>query len=353
MPERDPNIDEVYRIPAGKFRRYYGEYAIKQLLDVKTVALNVRDANRILRGVMQARKLIKKLQPAVVFSRGGYVSVPVALGARAHHVPYITHDSDAVPSLANRLIAKNAAKNAVALPAEIYPYDQSKTVTVGVPVRKEFTRITPQLQADYRQQLHIPNNAKVVFVIGGGLGAQRINTALLTVAKTLFDSVPDLYLIHQAGQANEASVREAYAAALSDSDMQRVRVFGYMDDVFLYGGAADVVVTRAGASSIADFAVQGKACIIIPSPFLTGGHQLKNAQFLHDHLAAEVIDEATVQSNPEQLSSLIQSLLADETRRQTLGEHLTAFGHRDSARELAELILNEVEAEAPNEATAK
>lgn len=343
IPERDPNIDQVYRIAAGKFRRYYGE-GLRQLLDVKTMALNVRDLFRIVRGVGQARRLMKRLRPAVVFSRGGYVSVPVALGAQAVHIPYITHDSDAIPSLANRLIARRAAKNAVALPAEIYPYEQQKTVTVGVPVRAEYALITPALYSAYRQQLSIPADAAVVFAIGGGQGAVRINDALLAEVKNLFAHNPKLLLIHQAGQANEAAVREAYAAQLTAEQLQRVRVFGYMDDVFLYSGAADVIVTRAGASSIADFAVQGKACIIVPSPFLTGGHQLKNAQFLKEQAAAEVIDEITVQREPAKLTALIDELLADPDRREKLGAKLTAFGHRDSARELAQLILDEATA---------
>jgi UDP-N-acetylglucosamine--N-acetylmuramyl-(pentapeptide) pyrophosphoryl-undecaprenol N-acetylglucosamine transferase len=339
IPERDPNIDQVYRIQAGKFRRYYGE-GLRQLLDVKTMALNVRDISRIARGILQARRLMKKLGANVVFSRGGYVSVPVALGARANNVPYITHDSDAIPSLANRLIAKGAAKNAVALPAEIYPYDQSKTVTVGVPVRPEYVRVTPELQNTYRQQVSLPHDAHVVFASGGGLGARSINDALLAEAQSLLQD-PTCYIIHQAGKAHETAVRQAYAAQLSEDAMQRVRVFGYMDDIYLYAGAADVIVTRAGASSIADYAVQGKACIIVPSPFLTGGHQLKNAQFLHDRQAAEVVDETAVQANPAVLTNLIRDLLGDPFRRQQLGDTLTTYGHRDSARELAQLIINE------------
>lgn len=338
MPKRDANIDAVYTVAAGKFRRYYGE-GLRQLLDVRTMALNMRDGLRIMHGIIQSRKLIKKLQPAVVFSRGGYVSVPVALGARARGVPYITHDSDAIPSLANRLIAKQAARNAVALPANVYPYNQAKTVTVGVPVRAEYVRVTPQLQATYRQQLGIDQTAKVVFAIGGGLGATRINDALLACITQLFSDNPGLVLIHQAGQAHEVVLQQAYAALLTEDQMSRVKVFGYMDDVYLYGGAADVVVTRAGASSIADFAVQGKACIIVPSPFLTGGHQLKNAQFLKDQHAAEVLDERAMQQSPKLLGGLITELLGDAARCEQLGSRLTAFGHRDSAAELANLIF--------------
>ena len=115
IPAADPNIDAVYAVQAGKFRRYHGE-GWRQLLDLKMWFLNIRDAFYVLIGIWQSWRLMKRLRPDVIFSRGGFVSVPVALGGKFNGVPYITHDSDSIPSLANRLIARWAAVHAVALP---------------------------------------------------------------------------------------------------------------------------------------------------------------------------------------------------------------------------------------------
>ncbi len=340
VPERDANIDVVYTVSAGKFRRYYGE-GLKQLLDVKTMWLNIRDLFRIAAGFFQSRRLIKKIKPAIVFSRGGYVSVPVALGAHSRGIPFITHDSDSIPSLANRIIARWAAKNAVALPADIYPYDQAKTVTVGVPVMAGFMPVTPERQAQFRQELQFAPQDKVVFVIGGGLGAQRINEAVIKGAPDLFERYPSLRLLHVVGQANEKAMQVEYAQVLTDEQLARTQVFGYIDGVYRYSGAADVIVTRAGASSLADFAVQGRACIVIPHPYLTGGHQLKNAAYLEEQGAIVSIVDTELQAKPELLVKELATLLDDDAKRAALGTRFATFGHAESAKELAQLVLNE------------
>lgn len=345
VPERDPNIDAVYSVSAGKFRRYYGE-GLKQLLDLKTMWLNLRDVFRLGAGFFQSRRLMKKLKPSIVFSRGGYVSVPVALGAHSRGIPFITHDSDSIPSLANRIIARFAAKNAVALPADIYPYDQAKTVTVGVPVMAAYKPVTPDMQAQYRQELQYEADDKIVFVIGGGLGAQRINEAVLHGVADLFLRYPKLRLLHVVGQANEEAMRAEYAKVLSDEQLARTQVFGYIDGVYRYSGAADVVVTRAGASSLADFAVQGRACIVIPNPYLTAGHQLKNAAYLEDQQATVSIVETELRAHPELLVQSLSDLLDDPAKRAALGARFATFGHPESARELAELVLQEASPEA-------
>lgn len=340
VPGRDPNIDAVYTISAGKFRRYYGE-GLKQILDFKTMWLNVRDVFRIIAGFFQSRRLMRRLQPSVVFTRGGYVSVPVALGATSRHIPFITHDSDSIPSLANRLIARWAAKNAVALPANIYPYDQSKTVTVGVPVMAGYQPVTSALQAQYRQEIGLSADNKVVFIIGGGLGAQILNAAVLASMPALFEQFGEqLRVLHVAGQANEDAIRTQYEQLSADWAKQ-VTVFGYLDGVYRYSGAADVIITRAGASSLADFAVQGKACIVVPSPFLVGGHQLKNAAYLAEQQAIALLDERAITADATLLTNEVADLLQNADRRTALGNTFTKFGHADAALVLARLVLEE------------
>jgi UDP-N-acetylglucosamine--N-acetylmuramyl-(pentapeptide) pyrophosphoryl-undecaprenol N-acetylglucosamine transferase len=338
IPAADPNIDTVYAVRAGKFRRYHGE-GWKQLLDLKTIFLNIRDAVYVLIGLVQSYLLMGKLRPEVIFSRGGYVSVPVCLGGHMRGVPYITHDSDPIPSLANRIIARWAAKHAVALPKDIYPYPADKTVTTGIPLNSAFVPVTPELQARYRRELELPADCKLLFVIGGGLGSQRVNLAMAEAMPHLLHEFKQLRVVQVAGRNNLSEVQKRYAENLSEAEQRRLTLLGFTNDVYRYSGAADLVVTRAGATNLAEFAVQGKACIIIPSPFLTGGHQLKNAQYLADKDAVVVVDETELDANPNRLAALASELLHNDAARHRLGKGLAEFSQPHAAKKIADIIL--------------
>jgi UDP-N-acetylglucosamine--N-acetylmuramyl-(pentapeptide) pyrophosphoryl-undecaprenol N-acetylglucosamine transferase len=341
IPARHPAIDTVYTVRAGKFRRYHGE-GFKQLLDIPTLLKNIRDAVYTLIGIYQSRQLLRKLQPGVIFVKGGFVGVPVGLAAASLHIPYVTHDSDALPGLANRLISRWASKHAVALPPEIYSYPSNKTVMTGIPLRREFVPVTPKLKAHYRHQLKLPAKAKVLFIVGGGLGAQRINQAVALAVPHLMREFNDLYVIHGVGRANENEMQAAYQAKLSPAEQGRLQLYGFTEELHLYSGAADVIITRAGATNLAEFAVQGRACIVIPSPFLAGGHQLKNAQYLADQQSVLVIDETDLTADPNRLARQASQLLSDPAKQQELGSKLAQLARPNATAELASLILDEV-----------
>jgi UDP-N-acetylglucosamine--N-acetylmuramyl-(pentapeptide) pyrophosphoryl-undecaprenol N-acetylglucosamine transferase len=340
IPAADPNIDEVFSVRAGKFRRYHGE-GLKQLLDLPTWFKNIRDGFLVLIGIWQSWRLAGRLKPDIVFSRGGFVSVPVSLGAHLRGVPYITHDSDPVPSLANRLIARWASLHAVALPKELYAYPANKTVTTGIPLNKEFVPVNDKLSRKYRGEIDVPAKARLLFVIGGGLGAQRVNAAVAEAVPHLLKEFEDLYVVHGAGRANQADMAAFYEANLAPAEQGRVRVHGYLTDVYRYSGAADVVITRAGATNLAEFAVQGKACIVVPSPFLTGGHQLKNAEYLADQSAALVLTEDDLAADPNRLAKQVSQLLSDPDRRQELGKRLADFAVPNASQVIADLIIKQ------------
>ncbi len=339
IPAADPSIDEVFTVRAGKFRRYHGE-GWKQLLDLPTLVKNIRDMFYVLIGLHQSRTLLKKLQPDIVFIKGGFVGVPVGLAAARLHIPYITHDSDAIPGLANRIIARWATTHAVALPEEVYTYPSNKTIATGIPLQKDFVPVTAALRKSYRTDITVPESAKLLFIIGGGLGSQRVNRAVSEAVPHLLEEFKDLYVVHVVGRANEADMQQYYQETLTPVRQDRVRVFGFIDDVYHYSGAANIVITRAGATNLAEFALQGKACIVIPSPFLTGGHQLKNAQYLAAQGAAQVLDEVELTADPNRLAKQVSKLLRDPTQQRDLGVHLQAFAKPQATRDIARLILH-------------
>lgn len=338
IPEKNPNIDEVYTVRAGKFRRYHGE-GLKQLLDIKTMFLNIRDFFYVCIGIFQSWRLIKRIKPGAMFSRGGFVSVPVALGSKLNGVPYITHDSDSSPSLANKIIARWASYHAVALSKELYPYPESKTITTGIPLNKYFKYVDSDLKNKFRTELKIPKNALLVFVIGGGLGSRDINTAMAEALPHLLEEFKNLHIIQSAGRGNDQELTIQYKEFLSETALNRVEVHSFINEVYKYSGAADLVITRAGATNLAEFAVQGKPCIVIPSSFLAGGHQLKNARYLEEQGAIEVVQGDELVRDSNKLAQKISNLLKDEAKRKSLGKVFNSFAQENASEKIVDLII--------------
>lgn len=341
IPAQHESIDEVYAVQAGKFRRYH-TLGIRQIFKVRTQALNIRDAFRVVIGIFESRSLLKRLQPDVIFVKGGFVGVPVGLSAAWLHIPYVTHDSDALPGLANRIIARWARMHAVALPEEIYHYPQDRTVTVGVPLVAEYKPVTRADQLAYKRELGLQEQGRLLFIIGGGLGAQRVNLAVAEAVPHLLQEFSDLNIVHAVGKANEATIQQLYTTALSTGEQGRVSVKGFLSDVYRYSGAADVIITRAGATNLAEFAMQGKACIVVPNPYLTGGHQLENAKYLQEKHAALLVTETELQENPNVLAARASMLFKDEAQRQELSRNFATFAQPDAAKKLAMLLLEQI-----------
>ncbi len=338
IPAEDPSVDAVYTVRAGKFRRYHGA-GWKQLFDLVTLFKNIRDFFYVLVGIWQSYRLLKRLKPDVIFVKGGFVGVPVGLAAARLHIPYITHDSDAIPGLANRIIARWASAHAVALPKDVYAYPPERTVTTGIPLQAQFVPVTAALKQKYRKAIHVPEQAKLVFVIGGGLGSQRVNRAMAEAMPHLINEYKDLYVVHSAGQANERDVQQIYDQTLPATERARVQAQGYIPDVYRYSGAADLVITRAGATALAEFAVQGRACVVVPSPFLSGGHQLKNAQYLAEQGAAVVLLETDLTADPNRLAKQVSELLKSPEQQAELGKRLQQFAKPHATRDLVRLLV--------------
>jgi UDP-N-acetylglucosamine--N-acetylmuramyl-(pentapeptide) pyrophosphoryl-undecaprenol N-acetylglucosamine transferase len=335
IPQNDPNIDICFAIFAGKFRRYHGE-GWRQLLDFKTQYLNAIDGVKAIIGVVQSWRLLSSIKPEVVFTRGGFVSVPVAMAAKFKHVPYITHDSDVAPSLANRLIAPWAAMHAVALRPQNYPYPLNKTVRVGVPIDHNFHKLSVSDQRAYREQLGLAKYKWVICVTGGGNGARQLNKIIVNNATYLLKKYSDLVIVHIAGRSLAKELSEDYDDFLNKSDRKRVVVKGFVKDLYHYSGAADIVVARGGATNLAEFAAQGKACIIIPSKQLIWN--VKNARALASEQA--IIELSEEQAEQERrLANAVSTLLDNPVKREALANKIIQFARPNATKQIVKLIL--------------
>jgi UDP-N-acetylglucosamine--N-acetylmuramyl-(pentapeptide) pyrophosphoryl-undecaprenol N-acetylglucosamine transferase len=234
-------------------------------------------------------------------------------------------------------------------PYQGWPTVLSPAGRTSIPLQKEFKRVTAELKQQYRTDLGLSKTAKVVFIIGGGLGSQRINGAVHQILPHLLLEIPDLNVIQVVGRANEVETKAEYKAMLPPAAFERVRIYGYTDEVFRLSGAADVVITRAGATNLAEFATQGKACIVIPSPFLTGGHQLKNANYLADKQAVIVLSENDLLDDPNRLAKLISELAQDKSHQDELAANFAKFAKPNAAQRLANLLLEVVETKGDKE----
>jgi UDP-N-acetylglucosamine--N-acetylmuramyl-(pentapeptide) pyrophosphoryl-undecaprenol N-acetylglucosamine transferase len=329
--EGNTDIDEIKTIFAGKLRRYHGDTWFKRLLDVRANLLNVRDLFLFGIGFLQSLWLVKSINPEVVFLKGGFVGVPVGLSAALWRKPFITHDSDALPGLANRIVSRWAKYHATGMPVEFYTYPPQSTVHVGVLVGGAYVPVTDELQREYRQQIGIPADAEVLLVTGGSLGATIVNQAIRGIVPSLLEQDPKLYIVHQVGKGKQGT----YA----DFTHERLTVLEFLQPMYVYTGASDVVVSRAGANTIAELGVQGKAVVLVPNPILTGGHQTKNADHLSEKGAVQVVPEIELGKNAAALQAAITDLLADVSKRKALGNTLQSITIPDAASKLAKLLL--------------
>lgn len=334
LPSRSKDIAVTHTVFAGKFRRYHGESFLQHLKDIPTIIKNIRDFFIFSLGLVQCIVLVGRLRPDAVFIKGGFVGVPVGLACVLWRIPYFTHDSDTVPGLANRLIARWAKVHAVGMPVEFYNYPPHKTRFVGIPISHDFRPVDHKKQRAYQASLGLETTGPVMCVTGGSLGAQRLNAAVQNVLPSLVKKFPTLHILHQTGNTDKNLYHD-----LEPDLRSHVTEFAHVSDLYRYTGAADLVIARAGATTIAELAQQHKACLLMPNPLLTGGQQSKNAQHLEHAEAAMIITEAQA-LDVARFSKAIQSLLNSKHQRDILAAHIGRLAKPTAAADIAQILTH-------------
>jgi UDP-N-acetylglucosamine--N-acetylmuramyl-(pentapeptide) pyrophosphoryl-undecaprenol N-acetylglucosamine transferase len=329
------DFDFVGFVNGGKFRRYHGESVLRQLFDLKTVALNIRDFFRFINSIGKAWRILARVRPNVVFSKGGFVAVPVGIAAKIRGIPIVTHDSDALPGLANKIIGRWATVRATGMPVEFYNYPKDTAVYTGIPTDPRIKPATKELQNRYKKEININPDQQVLLVAGGSLGARSVNDKMLKIVPELLTTYPKLHIVHIAGMQSEEEIKKQYKLLL-EGDTKKITILGYTSELYKYIEAADLIVSRAGATAVAEFAIAQKACILIPNPLLTGGHQVKNAESLLKIGAVETLDN---NASAEMLLGKIVKLLSDSTKRSSLAKKLSSTAKLDAADHLAKILI--------------
>ncbi len=286
---------------------------------------------KILRSSHKAKVWMKELKPDVVVGFGGYVSIPVALAAEKMNIPVVVHEQNSVMGMANRFIGKRA--KCVALTYGVAKKDiadTSKCVVTGNPVRSSMFEAT---RADGREMLGIPEDARMLLVFGGSLGARHINEALTAHKQQLLD-VDDLYIVHITGPKQYDTV--VSELALSYDEQKRWRVLPYQDKMAETLAAADCVVSRAGATSLAEISALGVPALLIPFPHATEDHQTMNARSYVEAGAAFLIADDELDT-PDFIEK-VMTLVCDSSVCSSMKEAAAQFETCDAAAKLADII---------------
>lgn len=326
-------FEHCHKLSTGKIRRFHGQSWLSRILDVKTNYFNVRDIFRIIFGLIEGYFLFRKIKADLVFLKGGSVCVPAGLGARFARVPTMTHDSDALPGLSNRLGGNHAVLHMTAMPTKFYRYDPSITVEVGLPISDDFKQYSDDELRKFKEKYGINPNQKVLLVTGGSGGALRLNRWCQEVAEKLLDERDDLKIVFLTGKGKSLDV--------SNQNLIQMEFTNKMHEL---SAIADLIISRGGATTIAEFAAQSKAVICVPNPDLTGGHQVKNTNVYESSGSLVVVQEKELKKNTMSLYQSVDSLLKNQSKRLELGRKLHAtLPVKPASKRIAELIVSYVE----------
>jgi len=292
---------------------------------------NVGAVVGLVRAFGRALSLVRRRRPAVVVALGGYASVACALAAVVFRIPIVVAEQNAVPGAANRLVARFARAAAVSFPGTDLP----RAVVTGNPVRPEILAVDRERDtAAARERLGLPPDRVVVLAFGGSLGARRINQAVTGLVGRWADR-SDVAVRHVVGERDwdDPSARSEERDGAGGILYRPVR---YEDDMPTTMAAADLVVARAGATTVAELAVLGLPSVLVPLPIATADHQTANARGLVDLGAARLVPDGEL--DVDRLEQEIGPLVTDTMARTAMGEAARELGRPDAADRVADLV---------------
>ena len=294
---------------------------------------------KIQRSTKLARKWFSEVHPDCVVGFGGYVCIPVARAAEQRGIPVVVHEQNSVMGMANKYLARRA--RAVCLTydhAARALSDKSHVVLTGNPVRASVFAAT---RAEGRAAFGVPEDARMLLVTGGSLGARHLNAAIVQ-RKDMLLGHPDLHIVHVTGPKELDSVTEQLA--LTDEQAKRWHLMGYTDQMGLAMAAVDAIVSRAGATSLAEISARHLPALLVPFPYATEDHQTMNARACVEAGAAFLVADADVEG--AQFTDYLKTLVEDEKARQRMSAAAAAAKTRDAAGLLADVVLKACESKS-------
>ena len=293
------------------------------------------------RSVGAARTLFKDHAPAAVLGLGGYAAGPAIVAGAKLRIPTAIFNPDARPGRANHWLSPRVDRVFVQwdLTSDYFPRAKDVRCT-GCPIRSGFSGVKPSKAKRAREALKLKANKKTLLITGASQGARSINLAMLKVFEGWLDGknrqlLEDWQIVHLTGQADLGTCREKYVALGIDA-----LVFAFTEQMATCMAAADLVISRAGASTIAEIAAMGLPALLMPYPFDRKKHQLANARVLVEDNAAELVeDNGDPKANAVRLREILPSLMRSDQHRQRLGRSAAAWSRVDAADVMAQNLL--------------
>ena len=319
---------EMQRVPAAG-------YEIKGLpicgFDRKNLLKNVNVLIKIWKSQRLAKKIIKDFQPMVAVGVGGYASGPMLNKCASMGIPCLIQEQNSYAGVTNKLLAKKAEKICVAYEGMERFFPAEKIILTGNPVRQAIleTSITKE---DAIKQFGLDPNKKTILFVGGSLGARTINESILHHLDLLEGS--DIQVIWQTGKYYSAAI--ANELKIANKELPMLKVTDFISDMGAAYKAADLVISRSGASSISEFCLIGKPVILVPSPNVAEDHQTKNTMALVNKDAAIYVKDSEA---PDTLLQLAIDTVKDSSKLQSLSENIKKLGLKDSADIIADEVI--------------
>ena len=312
----------------------------KRSLSPKAVIDNVKTVSRLIKSEKDSKQIIKDFQPDVVIGFGGYVSGPVLDAAVKMHCPTCIHEQNAYPGITNKQLAKKVDKVMLTVEdARSHMQAKNDVIITGLPVRGELLEKS-KFQA--RIELGIADEKPLVLSFGGSLGARPLNDAMLDIL--LEDSQrDDVYHIHSVG-TNGVEYLDKFVENGFSKRAENIYYKGntevrlYIDNMDTCMAAADLVIGRAGASSLSEIEAMGKASILIPSPYVAENHQYHNAMALVNRNAARILEEKDLTASS--LKALMNELIADKNELRQIEQNAKDMAIIDARERIADIILS-------------
>lgn len=345
MKERHPDIHILFIGAQGHMEEELvprAGYELKCLpgsglsrkLNFSGLKKNVQAVGNVLSAISQCKKIIREFQPDVIIGTGGYASFPALYAGSSLKIPICVHESNAVPGLTTKMAANRADRVLVSFAESAAYYRKPEKVeVVGMPVRKEFLFTRKE---DARTELNLDDRPLVVSAFGSQ-GARQMNFAIADMLKMEKENGLPFQHIHAVGSFGwEWMPEHLRSLGLDTENDSGLDVREYIYNMPTVMAAADVIISRAGASSCNEIAASGTPCILIPSPNVTNNHQEKNARILEEHGAAVVILEQDCTG--EKLYETVQNLLRDREKQKSMSASVRQMVVLDSAERICDIL---------------
>ncbi len=336
------------RIPAGKFHRYSNwkckDYFVHFDVTLKDFIFgNIVGFFGFIFGLFTAffRLIPKSKRPNVIFLKGGFVCLPVGLAARVFRIPYVIHESDSTLGLANRILIRHAKKVAFGMPLSKEVLEKHPNyVWTGIPISNDFKAVNPTKQISLKKAFSFNSEKPLVVITGGSQGSENLNEATRTILPELLKFTSVGLVAGRKHYENMVDLKkyENWDKASLESNFRMWEFNTTMNELM---GAADVIVSRAGATTIAELAALKKAVILVPFERLPGSHQVKNAEQLKAQDAASVIMDSEMINDPKLLLEEIRRLVRSPRVRADMADRLHERAKPESAKILADIVLGE------------